>query len=171
MNISVFGLGYVGCVSIGCLAQNGHTIIGVDVNESKVNLINCGRPTIIEKDIDHIIKSQYDNWRIRATTDFIEAVKNTEVSFICVGTPSLETGQLNLEFVYNTARQIAEGLKKSEHFHVVAIRSTVFPGTNEKVTEIIEEYSGKKRNRDFAVVSNPEFLREGSAVKITIILH
>jgi GDP-mannose 6-dehydrogenase len=165
MKISVFGLGYVGCVSIGCLSQNGHTIIGVDVNEEKVNLINCGRPTIIEKDIDHIIKSQQENGRIRATTDFLDAVKNTEVSFICVGTPSLETGQLNLEFVYNTARQIAEGLKKSEHFHVVAIRSTVFPGTNEKVTEIIEDVSGKKRNRDFAVVSNPEFLREGSAVE------
>jgi GDP-mannose 6-dehydrogenase len=165
MNISVFGLGYVGCVNLGCLAQNGHKIIGVDINQSKVNLINCGKPTIIEKDIDHIIKSHHENGRIRATTDFIDALKNTEVSFICVGTPSLETGQLNHEFVYNTAQQIAEGLKESEYFHVVAIRSTVFPGTNERVTEIIENVSEKKRNRDFAVVSNPEFLREGSAVE------
>jgi GDP-mannose 6-dehydrogenase len=165
MNISVFGLGYVGCVSVGCLAQNGHKIIGVDINESKVNLINDGRPTIIEKDIDHIIKVQYENARIRATTDFIDAVTNTEVSFICVGTPSLETGQLNLEFVFNTSKQIAEGLRKNKQFHVIAIRSTVFPGTNRKVTDIIENISGKKRNKDFAVVSNPEFLREGSAVE------
>jgi GDP-mannose 6-dehydrogenase len=165
MNISIFGLGYVGCVSLGCLAKNGHTLIGVDINEYKVNLINCGKPTIIEKNIDHIIKSQYDNGRIRATINFREAVRQTEVSFICVGTPSLETGQLNLDYVYSTAKQIAEGLKECEHFHVIIIRSTVIPGTTERISSIIENISGKIQNIDFAVVSNPEFLREGSAVK------
>ena len=165
MNISVFGLGYVGCVSTGCLAQLGHTIIGVDISEHKVNLINQGKSTIIEKDIDRIISEQHQKGNISSTIDYLQAVRNTNVSFICVGTPSLETGQLNLDFVFNTATQIADGLRESDHFHVVAVRSTVFPGTNEQVTKIIEDVSGKKRNKDFAVVSNPEFLREGSAVE------
>jgi GDP-mannose 6-dehydrogenase len=165
MNISIFGLGYVGCVSTGCLAQLGHTIFGVDISQHKVDLINQGKPTIIEKDIDRIIREQHQKGNISATIDYSEAVKNTEVSFICVGTPSLETGQLNLDYVFNTARQIADGLRGKRHFHVVAVRSTVFPGTNEQVTKIIEDFSGKKRNKDFAVISNPEFLREGSAVE------
>lgn len=164
-NISIFGLGYVGCVSLGCLANNGHKVIGVDVVQHKVNLINEGKPTIIEKDIDIIMSEQHEAGRISATTDPIQAVKNTEVSIICVGTPSTGNGHLNLDFIYNTARQIGEGLKEKEGFHVVAIRSTVLLGTNEKVGELIEEASGKKRNEGFAVVSNPEFLREGTAVK------
>lgn len=164
-NISIFGLGYVGCVSLGCLAKNGHKVIGVDVVQHKVNLINEGKPTIIEKDIDKIMAEQHQAGRITATTDPIQAVKDTEVSIICVGTPSTGNGHLNLDFIYNTARQIGEGLKEKDGFHVVAIRSTVLLGTNQKVGELIEEASGKKRNEGFAVVSNPEFLREGTAVK------
>ncbi|WP_017732510.1 UDP-glucose dehydrogenase family protein [Nafulsella turpanensis] len=164
-NISIFGLGYVGCVSLGCLAKNGHQVIGVDVVQHKIDLINNGKPTIIEKDIDTIIANAHKEGRISATTDNIKAVKETEVSIICVGTPSTGNGHLNLEYIYNTARGIGEALRDKNSFHVVAIRSTVLLGTNKKVGEIIEEISGKKRNEDFAVVSNPEFLREGSAVK------
>ncbi len=165
MNISVFGLGYVGCVSMGCLANNGHTIIGVDINQHKVALINSGKPTIIEKDIDRLIAENHALGRISATMNFKDAIRNTEISFICVGTPSLPTGQLNLEYVFNAAREIGEGLKEKNEFHVIIIRSTVFPGTNEKVGKLIEDYSGKKRNIGFAVISNPEFMREGSAVQ------
>ncbi len=165
MNISIFGLGYVGCVSLGCLAKNGHHVIGVDVNELKVNLINEGKATIIEKDIDTIIKEERERNSISATLDHKSAVLNSDVTIICVGTPSTNNGRLNLDYIYQTANQIGEALKEKDSFHVIVIRSTVLPGTNKKVGEIISEVSGRKRNIDFAVVSNPEFLREGSAVE------
>jgi len=165
MRISVFGLGYVGCISLGCLAKNGHFMIGVDVNEIKVNLINHGLPTIIEKDIDLIIKEQYEKGNLYATTNYKEALLNTDITIVCVGTPSTDNGHLNLDYIFETAHQIGESLKAKDSFHVIAIRSTVLPGTNKKVGEIISEISGKERNIDFAVVSNPEFLREGSAVE------
>lgn len=165
MKISVFGLGYVGCVSLGCLAKNGHNVIGVDVVQHKVDLINEGKPTIIEKDIDAIIRDEWLSGKVSATLDYKYAIENTEVSIICVGTPSSEEGHLNLNYIFETAVQIAEGLKSKDDFHVVVIRSTVMPGTNKKVGDIIEQRSGKRLNYDFAVVSNPEFLREGSAVK------
>lgn len=165
MNISIFGLGYVGCVSLGCLAKNGHHVIGVDVNELKVNLINEGKATIIEKDIDTIIKEQRKNNSISATLDHKSAVLNSDVTSICVGTPSTNNGHLNLDHIYQTANQIGEALKEKDSFHIIVIRSTVLPGTNKKAGDIIAEVSGKKRNIGFAVVSNPEFLREGSAVE------
>jgi len=164
MKISIFGLGYVGCVSLGCLAQNGHTIIGVDNNATKVHQINSGKPTIVEKDIDKIINEQFNKGNISATTNYKDAVQNTDVSIICVGTPSTKEGHLNLDYIFNVANQIGEVLIEKQEFQVVVIRSTVLPGTNEKIGQIIEEKSGKKRNIGFAVVSNPEFLREGSAV-------
>ena len=162
--ISIFGLGYVGCVSLGCLAQNGNHVIGVDIEPSKVDLINQGKATIIEKDIDKIIAEQHRAGRIRATTDTKDAVSNSDLSIICVGTPSAPEGHLNLEYIFNTAQQIGSALKGKNDFHVIAIRSTVLPGTNVKVGQMIEHASGKKRDTDFSVVSNPEFLREGSAV-------
>lgn len=165
MKISIFGLGYVGCVSLGCLAKNGHDVIGVDVQPLKVDLINEGLATIVEKDIDVIIKEEFQKKKIRATLDFQEAVLDSDLSIICVGTPSSNTGHLNLSYIYRTAEQIGEALKRKNTFHTVVIRSTVLPGTNRKVSGIIEEHSGKKRNEAFAVISNPEFLREGSAVK------
>ena len=164
MNISIFGLGYVGCVSLGCLAQNGHKVIGVDIMDTKIDLINQGKPTIIEKDIDSIIAEQNEKGNISATKNYKSAVENTDVSIICVGTPTTDSGHLNLDYIYNTAKQIGESIKNKEGFHIVVIRSTVLPGTNKKVGEIIEEYSMKKRNEGFSVVSNPEFLREGTAV-------
>lgn len=165
MKISIFGLGYVGCVSLGCLANNGHEVVGVDVSDIKVNQINNGLPTIIEKDIDTIIKEQHLAKRIRATTNFTEAILATELSIIAVGTPSSVTGHLNLNFIYKVAENIGQAIKEKDDFHVVAIRSTVMPGTSEKVAQIIADFSGKVHGEHFAVLSNPEFLREGSAVK------
>lgn len=165
MKISVFGLGYVGCVSLGCLAQNGHDVVGVDVNPIKVGQINDGRATIVEKDIDQIMARQHALGRIRATINFREAILNTDVSIIAVGTPSTAQGHLNLQYIFNVAEHFGAVLPEKERFHVIAIRSTVMPGTCEKITTLIEERSGKVRNVDFAVVSNPEFLREGTAVR------
>jgi GDP-mannose 6-dehydrogenase len=165
MKISIFGLGYVGCVSLGCLAKNGHNVIGVDINDTKVGMINSGLPTIVEKDIDKIIKEEFDKGKVSATTRASDAVLGTEMSIICVGTPSSPQGHLNLSYIYKTAEQIGESLKSKEDFHTVVIRSTVLPGTNKKIGEIISQFSGKERGIAFSVVSNPEFLREGTAVK------
>jgi GDP-mannose 6-dehydrogenase len=164
LNISIFGLGYVGCVSLGCLAQNGHIVIGVDVSETKVDLVNSGIATIVEKDIDEIIRAQFNSGKIRATMDPKEAVLNTEISIIAVGTPSSVNGHLILDYIYKVVENIADALKQKNGFHVIAIRSTVLPGTCEKAAKIIEKISGKIYNKDFTVVSNPEFLREGTAV-------
>jgi GDP-mannose 6-dehydrogenase len=164
MNISIFGLGYVGCVSLGCCAQDGYSVIGVDVSKQKVDLINQGKATIIEHAIDAIISEQFTRGRIKATTDFREAVLASDISLICVGTPSTELGHLDLTHVFTVAEQIGTVLREKRGFHTVVIRSTVLPGTNARVGEIIEKTSGKKRNKDFGVVSNPEFMREGSAV-------
>lgn len=165
MNISIFGLGYVGCVGMGCLAAKGHNVVGVDVSEEKIRLINDGKPTIVEKDIDVLIENAHRQGMAKATNDYVSAVMETDISFLCVGTPSAPNGHLNLDYIMQTAREIGEALRRKNTFHVVVIRSTVFPGTNAKVSSLIEELSGKKRNVDFAVVSNPEFLREGTAVK------
>jgi len=165
MNISIFGLGYVGCVSLGCLAQNGHRVIGVDVSAPKVDLINNGHSPIVEETITEIIARQRKEGRISATTDGIKAVKETDVSFICVGTPSGPNGHTDTTAVLKVAEEIGRGIKEKGAFHVVVIRSTVPPGTHEKMAKIIETSSGRKKNQGFATVSNPEFLREGTAVK------
>ena len=165
MKISIFGLGYVGCVSLGCLAKNGHQVIGVDVNKNKVDLVNKGLPTIIENDIDEIIKEQHNKGNISATVDSKEAVLASEISIIAVGTPSSVYGHLDLKYIFKVAENIGKALKEKDDFHIVAIRSTVLPGTCDKVAEIIASISGKKRNEAFAIVDNPEFLREGSAVR------
>lgn len=164
MKISVFGLGYVGCVSLGCLAEYGHTVIGVDINEYKVSQINSGVPTIIEKDIDGLIKKHTATGRIKATTDYLNTINVSDVAFICVGTPSTATGQLDMTHIFNSAEQIAEGIRSRNSFYTVVIRSTVLPGTNNHISELMEQISGLRRNIDFSIVSNPEFLREGSAV-------
>jgi GDP-mannose 6-dehydrogenase len=165
MNISIFGLGYVGCVSLGCLAKNGHNVIGVDTNLSKVEQINSGKATIIEKDIDIIIAEQRSAGHISATTDIAQAIKGSEISIIAVGTPSTDKGHLNLQYIFNVAENIGEALKLKDKFHIIAIRSTIMPGTCDKFAAIVERISGKKRNEGFAIVDNPEFLREGTAVQ------
>lgn len=170
MKISIFGLGYVGCVGAACLAKLGHKVIGVDVNENKVRLINEGKPTIIEEGIAELCAEAHEKGLMSATMDVREAVHGTDVSFIVVGTPSSKEGHLNLNYIYKVAEQIGEALgdkpaNKDGSRHIVAIRSTVLPGTNEKVGRIIEEISGLKCGKDFTIVSNPEFLREGTSVK------
>ena len=179
MKISIFGLGYVGCVGAACLAKLGHTVIGVDVNENKVRLINEGKPTIIEEGIADLCAEAHSKGLMSATMDVREAVHATDVSFIVVGTPSSKEGHLNLSYIYNVAQQIGHALKDKTKVigdlslvngdcklrHIVAIRSTVLPGTNEKVGKMIEEASGLVRGKDFTVVSNPEFLREGTSVE------
>jgi GDP-mannose 6-dehydrogenase len=165
VKISIFGLGYVGCVSLGCLAKNGHRVIGVDVNQTKVDFINQGKASIVEKEIDQIILEFQKEGLISATTDGILAVLESDISIICVGTPSTNSGHLDLSGVLNVAGEIGSAISKKSSFHVVVIRSTVLPGTNERVQQVIEEATGKREGKDFAVVSNPEFLREGSAVK------
>ena len=164
MNISIFGLGYVGCVGLGCLAQSGHNVIGIDVTETKVDLINSGHATIVEKDIDEMIKRGQKAGRIIATLNSYKSVINSEIAIICVGTPNNEFGHLNMEYIEKVSAQIGAALKDKKEFFTIALRSTVIPGTNKKVGEIIANTSGKKNNIDFAVVSNPEFLREGTAV-------
>ncbi len=165
MNISIFGLGYVGCVGAACMAKLGHHVIGSDISENKVALLNQGRATIVEAEIDEYIKAAVESGRLEATMDASYAVCHSEISFISVGTPSSRSGHLNLEYIYDAARQIGEALADKKEFHIVVIRSTVLPGTNVKVGEMIEEVSEKRRGDDFTVVSNPEFLREGTAVR------
>lgn len=171
MNISIFGLGYVGCVGAACLAKLGHKVVGVDVNENKVRLMNEGKPTIIEEGIAELCQEAHDKGLMSATTVAAEGIAQTEVSFIVVGTPSSPEGHLNLNYIYTVAGRIGRALKEKKergeltYLHLVAIRSTVLPGTNKKVGEIIEQEGGLKRGEDFTVVSNPEFLREGTSVE------
>lgn len=163
-SISIFGLGYVGCVGIGCLAKLGHKVIGCDVDCNKVARIAKGLPTIVERDIDDLMKEGFDAGLISATTSAEEAVANSEISFLCVGTPNAPDGRLDTTYLLSAARSIGLALRSKSKFHVVIIRSTVPPGTNELISETLEKVSGKRAGINFTVVSNPEFLREGIAV-------
>jgi GDP-mannose 6-dehydrogenase len=165
MNISIFGLGYVGCVATGCLAQQGHRVIGVDPQDTKVDFINKGLPTIIEEGIAEILAAQHTAGRISATQSVADAIVATDVSFICVGTPPTANGHLDLTAITKVANEIGGALKRKTGRHVIAVRSTVLPGTREKVVEVLAQASGRTPGRDFAVVSNPEFLREGTSVR------
>jgi len=165
MKISVVGLGYVGAVCSACFANEGNDVIGVDIDEVKVNLINEGKSPIVEKDLDTYIKNGVDSNRLKATTDLKFAIKNSDITIISVGTPSQINGALDLKYIEEAAKSIGEVLKDKEDFHIVSMRSTVLPGTaKDVVIPIIEEYSNKKLNRDFGYVSNPEFLRESTAI-------
>ncbi|AXA91838.1 nucleotide sugar dehydrogenase [Massilia sp. YMA4] len=165
MKISIFGLGYVGAVSAGCLATDGHDVIGVDPNRTKVDLINQGTTPIIEKDIGEMISKTVKEGKLRATTDVRDAVLNTDMSLICVGTPSQLNGNLDLSHVRKVCEQIGEAIKEKNSFHVVVARSTMLPGSMRAVViPTLEAASGKKAGVDFGVCNNPEFLREGTAV-------
>jgi GDP-mannose 6-dehydrogenase len=166
LKVSVFGLGYVGTVSAGCLAQSGHEVVGVDPVATKVDLINQGQSPIIEAEINEIIASAVKSGRIRATEDATQAILDTELSFICVGTPSQVNGNLDLSYIRRICEQIGEALKQKSDRHTVVIRSTILPGTMRNIViPVLQEMSGKKAGTDFGVCHNPEFLREGSAVK------
>ena len=166
MKISIFGMGYVGTVSAGCLAQDGHEVIGVDPVRTKVDLINAGQSPIIEADIGEIIVEAVRSGRLRATDNQDEAICETDLSFVCVGTPSQSNGNLDLTYIRRVCELIGKALKNKPARHTVVIRSTILPGTmHQIVIPTLEEYSGKKAGVDFGVCNNPEFLREGSAVK------
>ncbi len=165
MKISVFGLGYVGSVSVGCLASLGHEVIGVDVSTMKVNIINSGKSPVIEKDIDGLIAEGVESGRIKAVTQAVEAIAATDISLVCVGTPSAENGNLDLAFVERVCQDIGQALAKKNSYHVVVIRSTMLPGSTEKrIIPAIERASGLQVGKDFGVSFNPEFLRESTAV-------
>jgi GDP-mannose 6-dehydrogenase len=166
LRISIFGLGYVGTVSAGCLAHDGHEVVGVDPLPTKVDLINRGQSPIVETDIGEIIAANVKAGRLRATSDPVQAIRETDLSFVCVGTPSQANGNLDLRYIRRICEQIGEALKSKDTRHTVVIRSTILPGTMHKIViPTLEEQSGKKAGVDFGVCNNPEFLREGSAVK------
>ena len=165
MRISIFGLGYVGTVSAGCLAYEGHDVVGVDPVPTKVNLINRGKSPIVETDVGEIIAATAKAGRLRATSDPSQAIRETELSFVCVGTPSQANGNLDLRYIRRICEQIGEALKSKNERHTVVVRSTILPGTMRKIViPILEEFSAKKAAVEFGVCNNPEFLREGSAV-------
>jgi GDP-mannose 6-dehydrogenase len=166
MNVSVFGLGYVGSVSAASFAADGHSVVGVDVNPDKVASLNEGRSPIVEKGLDELIRDNAANGRLRATTDTREAVAATELSLICVGTPSRRNGSLDLCYLERVCEQIGEALADKPSYHVVVVRSTVLPGTtHDVVIPALEKFSAKKYGTGFGVTVNPEFLRESTAIK------
>ncbi len=165
MKVSVFGLGYVGTVCAACLAERGHEVIGCDVSEAKVDLINAGQSPIIEKDIGELVSSNVKSGRLKATVSTSEAVMGSDLSLLCVGTPSRANGSLDLSAVQAVSRQIGSSLAGKNSYHSVVIRSTVLPGTlSDIVVPSLQETSSKKLGEAFGVASNPEFMREGSAV-------
>jgi GDP-mannose 6-dehydrogenase len=166
LRVSIFGLGYVGTVCAGCLAQDGHEIIGVDPVQTKVELINSGNSTIVEAEIGQLIAEAVESGTLRATDQAADAIDNSELSFVCVGTPSQINGNLDLAHVRHVCEQIGRALRNKRERHTIVIRSTILPGSMRNIIiPVLEEHSGKKAGTDFGVCNNPEFLREGSAVK------
>ena len=163
--ISVFGLGYVGTVTAACLAHKGHNVIGVDLSTTKVAAMDAGRSPIVEPRVTDLIGDAHKAGRLRATCNSGEAVLNSDISFLCVGTPSLRNGKLDLGHIQPVCEDIGKVLKTKSSFHLVVVRSTVLPGTAESiVVPALEKTSGKRLGKDFGVCVNPEFMREGTAV-------
>ena len=164
-SISVFGLGYVGTVTAACFAHKGSHVLGVDLNPAKVEALNAGRSPIVEPRLAELIFEAHEAGRMHASTDAAEAVLKTDTSFLCVGTPSLRNGKLDLGHIEPVCREIGATLKRKNSFHLVVLRSTVLPGTAESlVIPALEHASGKRIGKDFGVCVNPEFMREGTAV-------
>ena len=168
--ISVFGLGYLGSVSAACLARLGHEVVGVDVDRSKVEALDCGASPVLEPGLDALVAEQHRAGRIRATMDAVDAVARTDTSLVCVGTPSAGNGSLDMTFVHRVCQQIGTAIAKKlagpGGYHLVVIRSTVLPGALEREVIVALEWGcGRRAGQEFGVVHNPEFLREGSAVE------
>ncbi len=166
MKISIFGLGYVGSVSAACLASYGHNIIGVDVSIDKVATLNAGKSPIVEPGLAEMVAETVQSGHLRATTEALEAVAESDLSIICVGTPSSEVGALDLQHIRRVSEQIGAALQHKKTRHTIVVRSTVLPGTTEtEVVPALELASGGRAGHDFGVAVNPEFLREGSAIR------
>jgi GDP-mannose 6-dehydrogenase len=165
MNISVFGLGYVGAVSAACLSDGGHTVIGVDPQAAKVDAINAGRSPVVERDLDRLTEAGRAAGRLSATTDAAAAVRASDLALVCVGTPSQANGDLDMTFLERVCNDIGTALRSDDRYFVVVIRSTLLPGTTRSlIIPVLERASGRQVGRDLGVCVNPEFLREGSAV-------
>jgi len=163
--VSVFGLGYVGTVTAACLAHRGNQVIGVDLSSSKVETLEGGRSPIVEPGVSDLITESNKGCRLHATTDARKAVLESDISFLCVGTPSMRNGRLDLGHIGPVCEEIGRALRTKDSFHLVVLRSTVLPGTAETiVVPILEKASGRKLGQDFGVCVNPEFMREGTAV-------
>ena len=154
MKISIFGLGYVGCVSAGCLTALGHDVIGIDVNSMKVDMINAGQSPIIEKGLDTLISQGVKTGHLKAMTKAHEAIAASDVSLICVGTPSDSNGNLNLTFVERVCQEIGQALAGKQGYHAVVVRSTMLPGSTEaRVIPALESASGRQAGQDFGISS------------------
>lgn len=165
MNISIFGLGYVGCVTGACLAKEGHLVMGVDINKVKIDAISQKKSPIVEKGLDEMVDLVVSSGALTVTYDHTEAILNTDVSMICVGTPSHENGSIDLRPLQSVCQKIGEAINRKKGFHTVVLRSTILPGTTEEILiPLIEEASGKKVSLDFDVCINPEFMREGESI-------
>jgi GDP-mannose 6-dehydrogenase len=165
MKVIVWGLGYVGTVSAACLAQLGHEVIGVEPHAAKVEAINSGRSPIKEPNLDQLVSDGVASGRLRATQDGASVVPTADVSLICVGTPSAADGGQNLSYLRKVASEIGGGLRQAKQYHVVVVRSTLFPGTTRNtLRELLEEHSGRRAGTDFGLACNPEFMRETSAI-------
>jgi len=165
MKLSIFGLGYVGSVSAALFADAGHMVLGVDPNRDKVDLINAGRSPVIEAGVSELVDKVVESGRLTALSDGRRAVLDTDLSIVCVGTPSHANGSLDLTYLQRVCGEIGAALAEKDGYHVVVIRSTMLPGTMEGVViPTLESHSGKAAGIDFGVCVNPEFLREGSAV-------
>ena len=166
MRISIFGLGYVGAVCAGCLCARGHDVIGVDISQVKIDLINQGKSPIVEPGLETLLEQGVHVGRLRGTGDVKAAMMDTDMSFIAVATPCKKNGDLDLVYIESVCREIGEALHTKDSWHTVVVRSTVLPGTVKNVViPILEDCSGKKAGVDFGVAINPEFLRESTAIK------
>jgi GDP-mannose 6-dehydrogenase len=164
-SISVFGLGYVGAVTAVCFAHKGNRVVGVDLNSQKVDSLESGRAPIVEDKVEQMATEAHVSGRLHATSNAVAAVDETDISFICVGTPSQRNGKLDMSGVERVCKDIGHALRQKNSFHWVVLRSTVLPGTTESVViPALEASSGKREGKDFAVCFHPEFLREGTAV-------
>ena len=159
-------MGYVGAVSAACFAREGHDVVGVDINSTKVEIINSGNSPIVEYGISELINEMVAEKRLRSTVDVTDAITNSDLSLICVGTPSNDNGSLKLDYVRRVCQEIGEAISTKSGRHIVVVRSTMLPGTIENVVKpTLEEFSRKQSGRDFDVCINPEFLREGTSIK------
>ena len=166
MKISIFGLGYVGAVSLACLARDGHDVVGVDIDRTKLDLIAAGKTPVVEEGMVELMQQVASGGHVRVTTDAAEAVLATDISLVCVGTPSAANGSQDQGAILRLAEQMGDTLKRKTAPHVVVFRSTLVPGTVEDVLRpIIEQRSGKRDGVDFFLCFQPEFLREGSSIK------